>query len=180
MEMVNVMGLDLKSLMIAFAMPSHGKFVTEDILLRIADAVPALVALYDIKTAEYLFVNRAVKRLLGYTAQQFIEGGLGFAVSIVHPDDIQRLLAENQAVLEKANKQKVDTDEPIASFHYRMMRADGKYRWFVTEGTVFGRADDGTVQFILNVSIDVTEQKHTETALKRSLSALEKALKAED
>ncbi|MDF2460756.1 MAG: domain S-box protein [Candidatus Saccharibacteria bacterium] len=161
-------------------MPSHGKFVTEDTLLRIADAVPALVALYDIKTAEYLYVNRAVKKLLGYTEQQFIEGGLAFAVGIVHPDDIQRLLAENQAVLEKANAQAEDTDEPIASFQYRMKRADGVYRWFVTEGTVFGRADDGTVQFILNVSFDVTVQKRTESALKRSLTALEKTLKADD
>jgi PAS domain S-box-containing protein len=160
-------------------MPSHGKFVTQDTLLRIADAVPALVALYDIKTAEYLYVNRAVKKLLGYSSRQFIDGGLAFAVQIVHPDDIRGLLAENQAVLEKANAQAVDTDEPIASFKYRMKRADGEYRWFVTEGTVFGRADDGTVQFILNVSIDVTDQIQTESALKRSLRALEQTMKAD-
>jgi PAS domain S-box-containing protein len=160
-------------------MPGKGQFVTQSTLLRIADAVPALIGLYDIKSAEYLYVNRAANKLLGYTPEQFTEGGLGFAVSIVHPDDIQRLLAENQAALEKANAQTVDMDEPIVVFEYRMKRADGEYRWFLTEGTVFGRADDGTVQYILNVTLDISERKKTESALQSSLTALEKALKVE-
>ena len=160
-------------------MSGESKFVTQKMLQRIADSVPALVALYDIKSARYLYVNRASQRLLGYPPQQFIDGGLGFAVSIVHPDDIQRLLAENQTVLDAANAQTQDTDEPIAAFEYRMRRADGEYRWFLTEGTVFGRAEDGTVQFILNVSLDISEHKRTESALKRSMTALEQALKAE-
>jgi PAS domain S-box-containing protein len=148
-------------------------------LIRIADAVPAVVAVYNINTAQYLYVNKALKAVLGYTPEEFISGGLGFAVSLVHPDDVQELLAKNQEALDMANIVMAEEDEPIAAFEYRMLHKDGKYRWVKTDGTVFGRSLDGTVELILNVTLDISEQKRTEIRFRRGLKLLEQSLRDE-
>lgn len=160
-------------------MPARGSRISPAQLLRIAESVPAVVAVYDLTTAQYLYVNKALRSVLGYEPEEFIDGGLGFAVSLVHPEDVQDLLARNQEALDLANLSMAADDEPIASFEYRMLHKDGKYRWVKTDGTVFGRADDGTVQLILNVSIDITDQKRNEERLKRSLRLLGQALGVE-
>jgi PAS domain S-box-containing protein len=145
-------------------------------MLRIADAVPAVVAVYNISTAQYLYVNNALTTIMGYSPEEFIEGGLGFAVAIVHPDDVQDLLDKNQQALDMANMQMAADDDLIASFEYRMLHKDGKYRWVKTDGTVFGRTLDGSVELILNVTIDISEQKKTEIRLRRGLELMERAL----
>jgi PAS domain S-box-containing protein len=152
------------------------KTIDQQVLQRIADAVPALVALYSIKTGEYLYVNAAAKRLLGVEPEEFISGGLEFAVGLVHPADITPLLEKNQQALETANQKTAKDSEPIVSFEYRMKHKDGGWRWVRTEGTVFSRVN-GQVDQILNVTLDITEQHQTEERLKASLKSLETILK---
>jgi PAS domain S-box-containing protein len=145
-------------------------------LQRIADAVPAVVAVYDVTTAQYLFVNKAVYGVMGYRPEEFLFGGLAFAVSLVHPDDVEDLLDRNQEKLDMANMMMAAEDEQIASFEYRMKHKNGTYRWVKTDGTVFGRSDDGNVQLILNVTTDISEQKRTEIRLRRGMEILQQAL----
>src|SRR5690348_9386963 len=49
---------------------------TRELLVNIADKMPAMVAAYNISTGQYIYVNHAVYSLLGYTPQEFIKGGL--------------------------------------------------------------------------------------------------------
>jgi len=158
-------------------MVGRGSRISEEQLRRIADIIPAIVALYSVKTAQYLYVNQAIETVLGYTPDEFLGGGLGCAVAMVHPEDVQGLLAKNQAALDAYREQPANGKEPVVAFEYRMRHKDGHYLWVQTDGTVFGRAIDGSVELILNVSINITEQKQTEEQLKHSMRALEQMLK---
>ena len=148
----------------------------QKVFQRIADAVPAIVALYDIKTARYIFVNQAITRILGWQPNEFIQGGLEFAISLVHPEDVTPLLAKNQKALDEANRNPRPGTEPIAQFEYRMKHCDGGWRWIHTEGTIFERTAAGEVKLILNASLDVTERKNADFRLKRSLKLLDEML----
>ena len=150
--------------------------VSPEQLLRIADAVPAAVTVYNIETAQYLYVNKAVTSVLGYSPDEFMAGGLGFVVSLIHPDDVEELLAKNREALDLAYIQMAEEDELIASFEYRMLHKNGRYRCVRTDGTVFGRSADGEVELILNVTTDISEQKRTEIRLRRGLKVLETVL----
>ncbi len=66
---------------------------------EIIDSVPAMVAIYNIHTGKYAYVNRSIKRLLGYTPEDFIKKGMPFVTSLVHPDDMQKIALENKKAL---------------------------------------------------------------------------------
>lgn len=157
-------------------MPDRGSQINAEQLLRLADAVPAVVTVYNINTGQYLYVNKAATAILGYTPEEFISGGLGFAVSLVHPDDVQELMAKNQEALDLANMLMAEEDESIAAFEYRMLHRDGSFRWVKTDGTVFGRSANGNVELILNVTLDISDQKRVEIRLRRGLKLLQEAL----
>jgi PAS domain S-box-containing protein len=140
----------------------------EDFLRNVADAVPALIAVYSIRTGEYIYANNSVKKILGYSPEEFIKGGLTFATSIVHPDDLPRIMEENEKVIALANSKKHGPDmEPIANFEYRMKHKKGHWVWLHTDGSIYSRGKDGKVEYILNVSVDITRRKEAEEKLKK-------------
>jgi PAS domain S-box-containing protein len=150
--------------------------INELLLQRIADSVPAIVALYSPITGKYLYVSQGSTRILGYTPKEIQTGGLALVSQIAHPEDLARVNKENQEAIERANHEAVGAEELVASFEYRMRHKDGEWRWLHTDGTVFERDEHGKVALILNVSLDITAQKKTEMQLNRSLKALEQAL----
>lgn len=128
------------------------------------ERIPGMVVVYNIQTGDYIYVNGAVKKLLGFKPQDFITQGYTFAVTLVHPDDLPAIIAENQKALEKANKKKhinEDTD-PIVTFEYRMKHKDGRYRWLHTDAVVYDQDDKGKVLHVMNISIDITTRRERE------------------
>lgn len=157
-------------------MASEATKINEATLLRIADVVPAMVALYNIKTGEYIFANKATTRIIGYLPEEIISGGYEFVASLVHPEDMPEIMKKNQAALDYANMNPDTKDEVTATFEYRMKHKDGKWRWVHTEGTVFSRGSDGSVECLLNVSLDISDRKDAEQRLMKSLRLLETML----
>ncbi len=137
----------------------------EQMLISVADNAPGLIAVYNIHTGKYLYINKAVTHILGYQPEDFINGGVPFAVSLLHPDDAPVIMAENATALTEANKGVPTEGEATATFEYRMRHKDGSWVWLRTEGTVFKRNEKGEVEEVFNVSLDITERKAKETEL---------------
>lgn len=131
----------------------------------IANKVPALLVIYNIQTGKYVYVNAAVRRLLGYSPLQLKREGYLFVASLVHPDDMPRIREQNAQALKVANtKPYPKTDEPVVTFEYRMRHKNGKYRWLHSDGTVYDRDEQGKVLHVLNVFVDITDRKEAELA----------------
>jgi PAS domain S-box-containing protein len=124
---------------------------------KITDATPSVIASYNVNTGEYVFVSEGLEKLLGYNTTEVLERGAGFFADIVHPDDLRKIMQQNEAALERANAD-ASNNEVVEEFTYRMRHMDGRYRWFHTYGTVFDRNDEGKVEHVLNISLDVTDQ----------------------
>lgn len=137
---------------------------------KVADEAPGLIGVYNIHTGEYKYVNKALASLLGYTPEDFVNGGLHFVTSIVHPDDLPLIMEKNAKVLAQANNiiNRRTNNNQIVSFEYRIRHKNGKWHWFHTDGVVFERNKNGQVQQVMNISVDITTHKETE------LAALEK------
>ena len=74
----------------------------------------------------------------------------------IHPDDRER--AENARRRAVAERNELDTE-------FRIIRPDGETRWIATRGRVF-YAPDGLPIRMLGVSVDISERKRAEEALR--------------
>jgi PAS domain S-box-containing protein len=123
---------------------------------KIADATPSIIASYNVNTGKYVFISEGIEKLLGYSPEQVLEGGMEFLTSIIHPEDLPTIIGKNTKALEEANSSP-HTKDTVAEFTYRMRNSKGEYRWFHTYGTIFDRNSNDKVEHVLNISLDVTE-----------------------
>ena len=134
---------------------------------KIADATPSIIGSYNVSTGKYTFISEGLTKLLGYSTDLVLEKGVELFAELVHPEDLPRIIQENQQALEVANGQTDnEPDNAISEFIYRMKHVNETYRWFHTYGTAFDRNSKGQVEHILNISLDVTEKIETEEKLR--------------
>lgn len=140
----------------------------QEFIQKIANTSPSLIATYNIHTGKYTYLNSAFTKILGYDIGEVEEKGVSFFMSILHPEDVAQITEKNTKALEEANNGIPDDgNEPVVEFKYRLKHKDGNYKWFHTYGTIFDRNENGKVEHILNVSVDITEQEEAEQALHR-------------
>ncbi len=132
---------------------------------RIANAIPAIIASYNIHTGKYTFINLGLRKLLDYDPRQVLEEGVDFFTKLIHPDDLEPLMEKNKKALQHANETGEAASEPIVEFQYRMKHRNGEFRWFHTFGTIFHRNATGLVEQVLNISLDITERVKAENVL---------------
>jgi PAS domain S-box-containing protein len=123
---------------------------SEERFRNLADSVPALIRMAD-AGGQCIYVNQP---WLAYTGRTMIqEFGRGFAESI-HPDDRARIVADEQAAIER---------RATRATEYRLRRAEGDYRWFLeTAAPRFN--DNGDYIGHIGILIDVTERRPGEAA----------------
>ena len=83
-------------------------------IIYIQTPQPGQSASYDVS-----YMSPRVEEILGYPARRFVEDQ-GFWNEVVHPDDLERLVAEDERTDEMG--------EPF-SMEYRMIAADGRVVW---------------------------------------------------
>ncbi len=151
---------------------------TEDFFQRIADAVPGMIVVYNIKTGQYLYVNNASRKILDYSPQELITGGYPFISSLVHPHDLPRILKENSQAIKRSNSKKFarQMNQAIVEFEYRMRHKKGHWIWLQTSGSILSRDKSGEVEYVLNISIDITRRKEIERELTKISSHLEETI----
>lgn len=95
------------------------------------------------------FISDMIQEISGYPASDFICNSLRPYTSIIHPDD--------RAMAEKAICEGVRDKEPYM-IEYRIMHADGSFRWVYEKGQgIF--TEDGEVLCLDGVIFDITKCK---------------------
>ncbi len=141
----------------------------EYFIQKVTELTPSLITVYNLSSGKYLFINKAIETLLGYTAEEVLVKGIEFFIQIMHPDDLPRIVAEINNAIEKSNqKENLSSPDEIYEFKYRIQHANGQYRWFQTLGTVFDRNAENRIETVINVSIDVSEQMASDNMLLRN------------
>ena len=103
-----------------------------------------------------------IDEMLGYEPDEFPRTLDGWA-SAVHPEDLERTMAQVQAHLESGDPYDAE---------YRVRRKDGVYRWWSARGAA-ARTPDGTPLRWIGSITDVTERKRGEAELRETRDYLE-------
>ncbi|BAZ25292.1 multi-sensor hybrid histidine kinase [Kalymmatonema gypsitolerans NIES-4073] len=80
-------------------------------------------------------------------------------VELIHPEDRPQVLQTSMLALRS---------EIPYILEYRVVGPDGKVRWIVSQGNVVHRGADGQPLRIVGVSVDITQRKLSEAALRES------------
>jgi PAS domain S-box-containing protein len=111
-----------------------------------------------------VFVTDSVERLLGYPAADFIGHRVRSFTSLIHPEDLQSVIAVITPAMAAGSAWDVD---------YRMKQARGDWTW-VRESATSVRDAKGNVAHIEGVIIDIDERKRRELdslAVSKDMSA---------
>jgi PAS domain S-box-containing protein len=133
----------------------------ERFLQSIADTIPNVIYLFDLRTMRNRYTNRHLAVTLGYTAAEAQALGDQFTAALLHPDD-QRYLADHLTHLNAL------ADGEMADWEYRMQHKGGEWRWFSSREIVFERDEQGRPAVILGALQDSTARKEAEVALRAS------------
>ncbi len=133
----------------------------DDFFMKVFNSGPACVFMWENITGEWpvVRVTPNVERITGWTVAEFVGGVIQYA-DLIHPDDVERVGAEEDA-WKKENK--------LTGNHmdYRIIDKSGKTR-YVSEYTqnVCGR--DGEITHLIGYIVDATDQRHMEEARDRA------------
>lgn len=126
---------------------------------KITNISPCIISVYNVESGKYVYINKGVQTILGYSSEDFYKAGRALFYELMHADDIPMVKQRNESAIAEANLQHGEIKEQITRFSYRLKHKDNTYRWVQTFTTVFSRGKDNTVLEMLNVSIDITENQ---------------------
>jgi PAS domain S-box-containing protein len=124
-------------------------------LISVINKVPVTVFLW--RPEKYWpaeFVSENIKEF-GYTVEEFTSGKLLYG-NIVHPDDLERV--------ERELSRRIEEDYVDFSQEYRVLTRLGEIRW-VEERTFIEADENGVVNYLKGIVLDITERKRKEKLL---------------
>jgi PAS domain S-box-containing protein len=112
----------------------------------LVERLPAVTYVEDAETGGYRYLSPQIEELSGYPVERWI-GEPDLWEKVLHPDDRERVLAEDEA----------DTGDSW-NVDYRMLRPDGSTVWVHNESVLI-RDEHGQPLEWVGVCTDLTEQK---------------------
>jgi PAS domain S-box-containing protein len=103
-----------------------------------------------------IFVSSKIETVLGYTPEEWMSEP-GFWRRSVHPDDLERVQAEDERTDQSGEAFQID---------YRVIRKDGRVVWLRDQALLV--KDEGKPVFWQGVMYDISAEKESESALRAS------------
>ncbi|MCX7021068.1 MAG: PAS domain S-box protein, partial [bacterium] len=117
----------------------------------------------NLEDESYAYLSPALVKILGYGVEQFVEmAKSGELAKRIHPDDVAGVVADAEALRDNARGA---VENPV--IEYRLLHADGEYRWLSDARTVV-YDEAGKATTIIGVSRDITLRKLAEERLRES------------
>ncbi len=139
----------------------------QELLESIIKTIPNFLYIYDTESQQDIYVNAAVTAILGYTPEEVKEFGAEVISTLVHPEDVPKLIAGMQRLANSTNPH--ETDE----IDYRIKHKNGEWRWVYDRSTIFKRTPAGQIQQIIGSILDISDRKQAEESLKEQNEVLQ-------
>ncbi|MBD3410944.1 MAG: PAS domain-containing protein [Ignavibacteriales bacterium] len=123
---------------------------SERFATKVMETTPDLVYIFDFVEGKNVYANRQLGAVLGYSREEIAALGDRFIAKLIHPEDLARTIEFNM-------KMTSADDEEIRRHQYRILHADGTYRWLEGYNRVFLRDEKGSVKQIIGTTKDVTD-----------------------
>lgn len=118
--------------------------------------------IFNWSSMQYFFMSDSVKNILGYTSEMFLEKGLNFTLSIVHPEDMLKLKELHQSIFNYYYGT-LPEQRPKLRFSYnlRVKTANNDYIHILRQSTFIEFTIDGKPTIESINSTDITGFKYS-------------------
>src|SRR5690606_33377980 len=137
------------------------------------EASPAIILSYALGRNEVLFVNKAIKVILGYEPEDIKANGFEFFKNNIHEDDYDEMVEKIRHQV--FNLSSPATSDSIFDFQVRLKNKEGNFRWMICYWVVFAFDNDGMPKELLAVAIDNTEQIEAEKEIRQKTIELQQS-----
>jgi PAS domain S-box-containing protein len=164
-ELLEQQAIELELQMADLEMANQSQAESEETLLKSEERYRYAArlsndAIYDWDVASNRFEwNEGLEELFGY-AKEEIGTTIEWIVSLLHPEDTERVMGSFYAVFEKGGGSQWKTD-------YRLRRKDGKYAFAEGRARII-RGPDGNPQRVIGAISDRTQQQSLEGQLRQA------------
>jgi len=135
----------------------------ERLLTELTAMSPIYIYLFDNSTEEYIYVNRDVRKELGYSEAEIAKMQSGIMATLAHPED--------QAKVSTLNEQLASMGPNEAIRHnVRLRHKDGSWRYYLRSEIVYERDEAGQIKLIKGTATDVTSFRRLEDKMRKSES----------
>ena len=135
---------------------------------KINSTSPSAIYVFDIPEQKLVYTNDKFKDFFSSTLEETVKIGQGLFDSFIHPD-------HRQEVKTYFNSLQNIADKETGTLKYCIQNKTGNYRWVRSYDTAFKRSEDGKVQQIIGVVIDVNKEKTVSDELRKREEQLTEA-----
>ncbi|MEM8900858.1 MAG: PAS domain-containing protein [Bacteroidota bacterium] len=138
---------------------------------KILSTSPDMVYLFDLISFQDEFVNRSTFIELGYTEEEVIDIGKALLPTLVHPDDLDRVMNHYLNVLPTLK------DDQVVRISFRLLHKFEKiYVWFECSESVFEKSEDGKICKVIGIARNIDDRKRAEFCLEETNEKLQETL----
>ena len=141
----------------------------QNFIQKIADATPTILYLYNVAENRFVYINREVYYVLGYTVDELLQAGSGAPRLLYHPEDYELLPERAEST------RKFQHADSMMQYECRMQNKNGEWRWVLVREVMFKTDDNGHILEILGAALDITRRKEMEKALVQNTYQLEQS-----
>jgi PAS domain S-box-containing protein len=123
--------------------------------------LPGYAYIFDLEQERIVCSNRPIMETLGYPSTTQNDLDRNFLEKLLHPADLEKI----SSMLSRLS---TDQTEGKVSISFRLKNVSGEWRWLQTKNQICERNSEGQPTHLVGFALDITEQKHTETELKKS------------
>lgn len=143
---------------------------SEQQLKNVLDNSKDVIYKLDLNTRKYVFVSPAIESMLGYKQDNFTNGGVSFILSIMHPNDRERM----SEIIQKYDH--LEDGDFLPTTEFRLQDTNGNWKWVSNVRSLI-QDKQGEPQAIVGSVRDISTQKEQEEKIKESLNEKELLLK---
>jgi len=144
---------------------THLKMMESDHKFRnVLDHSRDVIYQINIGSEKYDYMSTSVKEMLGFTAEEIMDGGPQMILDRTHPDDIERMKKKIEQIESEDVEEKLTQDS-----EFRVMRADGTYIWVNNKRSLLKDEQGNPVAVVGNVR-DISVKKRQMDRLDKSLT----------
>jgi DNA-binding CsgD family transcriptional regulator/PAS domain-containing protein len=114
----------------------------------------------DFSKMQYVYISKSISNVLGYSNEAFMNGGLDFAIEIIHPEDKSRLEEIHDKLFQYLYSVPLKERKDLKfAFNLRVKRDDGKYIHLLQETVFLDISTDGHPLCDFSTCTDISSHK---------------------